>query len=116
MNSIYKIENGPYIDLDKLIHVSEAYFIDRMGFGGWYVGFKMEFQLRETAIEFIRELNESEFQYDDEKGRHLLKLTNNELAVWVDDYKEVLAVSNMQKIVNTLVFNWQVYRQSQAIK
>ncbi len=47
---IYKTFYGNHIDLSKLVGVSEAYFIDRMGWGGYFVGFDMQFQLMDNPI------------------------------------------------------------------
>lgn len=53
---IYKTFYGKYIDLDRLVSVSEASFEDRMGHGGYFVSFEMQFQLMEQPLKYTRHL------------------------------------------------------------
>ncbi len=41
---------GVHIDLTKIVSVSNAYFIDRMGSGGYYWGFDVHCQLIDRPI------------------------------------------------------------------
>lgn len=47
---IYRMFDGKHIDLDRILDISPAIFIDRMGYGGHFVGFSIQFQLRDDAI------------------------------------------------------------------
>lgn len=41
---------GVHIDLTKIVSVSDAYFMDRMGSGGYYWGFDVHCQLLDRPI------------------------------------------------------------------
>lgn len=114
MSPIYKIPGGPYIDLDKLVSISDADFVDRMGCGGWFVRFTMEFQLRETPLVFQRSLTEDEYEWDNGKECHLLGLTNGGwVECPVEDREIIIAVNNLQSVINEIVLNWENLKATQ---
>ena len=50
MNSIFKTRFGTHIDLSHILSISDAYFVDRMGSGGYFVEFQIQFILRDSPI------------------------------------------------------------------
>lgn len=38
-NRIVKTFMDTHLDLSKIVSISDAEFVDRMGFGGWFVSF-----------------------------------------------------------------------------
>jgi hypothetical protein len=92
---IYKTPFGKHIDLSKLVSISDAYFIDRMGYGGWFVGFDMHFQLMDNPILFERELVEDkEYTFHD---KHQL----------IQEGGQPIAVVNMQKQIDEIIKAWK---------
>lgn len=111
MSRIFKSEHFGHIDLDKIVRVGDAYFIDNMGSGGWYVGFNVDVQLRDAPLEYCRELS-----YMEENGEakfdkcHLLALTNGTWtseSYMVSGDTKIVAVVNLQKEVDALVEEWK---------
>jgi hypothetical protein len=49
--------NGTHVDLDHILTVSPAYFDDRMGSGGYFVAFHIQFILRDRPIVFDYEVD-----------------------------------------------------------
>ena len=95
MEAIQKIFTGRYIDLDKIVSIQDAQFIDRMGSGGWYVGFGIKCQLCENDIWYERELEFSEEHF------------NGDYVLVYNDNKEILAVANLQKQINEVIKMWK---------
>lgn len=65
---------GRHVDLSHILTVSEAYFDDRMGSGGWFVGFSIQFALVDNPTHYtwqaedcggVRFREEHEVQYAD---------------------------------------------------
>lgn len=110
---IYKIpfgKLGKHIDLSKLVVISDAYFMDHMGSGGYYVGFHMEFQLMERAIIYQRELTIKENPWVLEgNDSYSILMTDgtvyNNIRSDIDESK-VQAVVNLQKEVDLIVMAW----------
>jgi hypothetical protein len=73
-----------HVDLDAIIYVNHARFIDKMGSGGLYVGFEMQFRLVDAPFQWWRELKyetEQRFiHHKDSGGHHEVLRTNGE---WV---------------------------------
>lgn len=109
MSRIYKTFYGSHIDLDKLLSVSAAQFDNRMGFGGWFVSFKLVFQLQDEPVIYERELTEAEYTYQPIDGRycHYIRLIDGTLNPHIpEDHTKILAVQNLQKQVDELVRQW----------
>ncbi|QIG70740.1 hypothetical protein EVB91_189 [Rhizobium phage RHph_I1_18] len=49
----YKLFNGHHVDLDHILTVSQAYFDDQMGHGGYFVGFSIQFMFRNEPIRYV---------------------------------------------------------------
>jgi len=113
--TIVKTFIGKYIDLSKVVSISDAYFIDRMGHGGFYVGFHIDCQLMDKPIEYVRK-----FEYDEmgknEREQYAPILVNGEAADFFFDTrgegnKKILAVSRLQKQIDDLVEQWrEIYK------
>ena len=97
METIVKIFTGKYIDLTKIVAITDAEFIDRMGYGGYYVGFTIYCQLLEKPIVYERKLDYREEKY--ENGKIHAK-TN-------DRNGKILAEENLQKQVDEIVSMWK---------
>lgn len=52
MNRAIQKHFGRHIDLDKIITISDALFIDKMGSGGFFILVTIEAQLRDQPLEF----------------------------------------------------------------
>jgi hypothetical protein len=100
---IYKTFFGTYIDLDKLVSVGKAEFIDRIGCGGWFVGFEMHFQLMDKPIYFERILHEpEEYSYNPNEIRKF------QIVRSADD--KLKCVENLQKQIDELVSDWKSFK------
>lgn len=97
---IYKTFYGKYIDLSKLVAVSEAYHIDRMGCGGYFVAFDMHFQLMETPITYTREV---ELTIDLTMGYPRIDY-NKRLQ------ESMSACDDLQKQIDVLILDWKKYK------
>lgn len=85
LNPIYKTFYGKHIDLSKLISIDDAYYIDKLGAGGYSVGFDMHFQLLESPMHFRRYINNS------------------------IEKKDIIAVANLQKQIDEIIQAWKNY-------
>lgn len=47
---IYKTPFGTHIDLARIVEISDAMFINRMGSGGYFVGFYIHYQLKDEPV------------------------------------------------------------------
>jgi len=102
---------GEYIDLDKVVSISKARFIDRMGWGGYYVGFEIKCQLLKEPIVFERKLEHDEYEYTpipiDSKFPE-----NGYRIIYGNDNSTPLAVIRLQKQIDDLVQQWIDYKNS----
>jgi hypothetical protein len=100
---IIKAFFNKHIDLTKIVAVSDAYFIDRMGHGGWFVGFDIDVQLLDKPIKYTRPLTDGEYFYEfkaDRSGRgHVL--------LYSKDEKTPVCVENLQKQIDGLIQQWK---------
>lgn len=112
MSRIHRVDfmDRPFhIDLDKIITINDAIFVNRMGHGGWFVGFSIECQLRDKTLVYERELiDDLEVKFSMTQG-HLLLLTDGK---WVNDASainsdNVFAVHQLQQDVNRLIEVWK---------
>lgn len=88
---------GTHIDLSKVISISDAYFINKMGFGGWFVGFDIHIQLLDEPIHYSRGFVHDEYIYND---KHEL--------IYGRDGKTILAVERLQHQINDLIKQWKL--------
>lgn len=52
MKKFYRVSGYGHIDLTHVRRVGEAYFDDRMGSGGWFVGFVLDVALLDGPLVF----------------------------------------------------------------
>lgn len=102
---------GMWFDLDHILSISDVFFHDRMGSGGWFVSFDVIVAFRETAVRFTRELDRGkEIKFDHDLNYHLCAMVDGS---WedspgsVEDPRTILAVANWQKEADTLRLWWE---------
>lgn len=103
VSQIVKTFIGKHIDLSKVVSISDAYFINRMTFGGYYVGFEIEVQLLDKPIKYERPFEYDECVYD---PKPMPVSISGEPLDYVIDQQELLAVSRLQKQIDELVEQW----------
>ena len=111
MDCIYKTWFGQHIDLSKIVSISDAYWIDRMGSGGWFVGFHMEVQLRDKPLCF-------EFDYEpyvttsdkdvsrDQTWSSGYDMQRKWAAIWSKE-----AEAGLQVKIDELISAWKAHRE-----
>lgn len=97
MNSIHKTWFNQHIDLSHILSISDAVFHDRMGYGGFYVEFNIEFILRDKPITYSFETQKD------------LRMGFNAHAY--DEFKSQ-AVELVQNNINNLIVEWKNYKLS----
>lgn len=111
MTRIYKIDfmgPGLHIDLDKIVAISDAYFIDEMGSGGWFVGFWIEVQLKDERLYLRRELvDETEVKFSMTVGHQLKVLDASWQGPHVYSRPDIVAVHNLQRDIDGLIEKWK---------
>ena len=122
---IYKAFIGKHIDLSKIVAIGDACFLDRMGRGGWYVGFSIDCQLLDHPLTYERRLTSEEYKFfkpDDEVAyrhlmtidyRHHMVLTDGTMAhsqkLYGVSQDQMLCVANLQKQIDGLVDAWKLW-------
>lgn len=117
MDAIFKMPNGRHIDLSHILEVSPAYFIDKMGHGGYFVGFSITYMLMDKPRDYWFNVERhTEFKFitpEGESGYHILKLTNGN---WTDrrntyDESKLECVARIQREqVDVIVEAWKTYK------
>jgi len=113
---IYKSELlKKHIDLDRLLTVSDVRFVDMMGSGGWFVEFDLLFQLQDKPVVYSRRLDDSEQRFTRETGFQLAIEDEQGNVVFspyhvVKTNLKIVAVKNLQREVNELVYMWKHWR------
>ena len=109
--AIYKTPFGYHIDLDKIIAIGDAEFLDKMGSGGWFVTFSIDVQLRDLPMTYTRRVVEDvEAIY---QQRYHLRLTDGttihegDVHRFEKDPQKILAVANLQKQIDELISVWK---------
>ena len=116
-----------YIDLSSLVEVTDPEFVDRMGYGGWFVGFNYRFAGDEKSRTHMRELRDDvevkrlqpTEEHDGYKYSHpLLAITSpNGARIFIDpqysklDDYNILAVQNMRAEMQELLDAWQRWKE-----
>lgn len=102
---IYNIETfNQHIDLSKLVSISNAYFIDKMGCGGYFVRFNLHFQLMDNPIILTRELDrDKEMKWD---GNNYLVADENGNFVKYNPKVKTLAELILQKEIDAIIDIW----------
>ena len=92
MNPIYKTWFNEHIDLSHILTISDAVFINRMGHGGLFVEFSIEFILRDSPITYSfdsqLDLHMEFTQYPSTEFKaQALKLVQDDLNVLITEWK-----------------------------
>lgn len=101
MNSIIKTFIGKHIDLSKVVAISDARFINRMGFGGYFVGFEIHCQLLDKPIIYERKFDWDESERGDVRA-----------IIYGEDEQTPLAVERLQKQIDELIEQWKQLKES----
>lgn len=100
---IYKMFDGRYIDLSKIVEITPAYFDDRMGSGGWFVGFTMLFQLRDN-----REIYEYRVEQFITLPQDWPQQLDRDRWNWADKNVAEPAVAALQTHVDEIIAAWRL--------
>lgn len=108
-NYIVKTFTGKNIDLSRVVSISDAYFIDKMGSGGYYVGFEIHCQLLDAPIKYTRPFEYDEYTHE---GGVKVKLINGEFEntsnfLYGENHRRILAVRRLQAQINELIEQWK---------
>lgn len=120
---IYKTFYGTRIDLSKIVSISEAYIINNMGHGGFFVGFSMRFQGDEPT-HYSRELYYEDYKINEDRkfshGAHAFdllmvdgtyqpweKVRSSPLEHGSGQEDKILAVHRLQEQVDEIVKWWE---------
>ena len=93
MNPIYKTWFNEHIDLSHILTISDPVFVNRMGYGGLFVEFSIEFILRDKPITYSfdtqRDLCMEFTQYPSEEFKlQALKLMQDNLNILIETWKD----------------------------
>ena len=92
MQSIYKTWFNEHIDLSHILTISDPAFVNRMGYGGLFVEFSIEFILRDRSITYSfntqLDLHMEFTQYPSTEFKaQALKLVQDDLNVLITEWK-----------------------------
>ncbi|WP_240416677.1 hypothetical protein [Paenibacillus periandrae] len=99
---IVKTFMGTHIDLEKIVSISDAFIIDKMGSGGLYVGFDIVVQLLNEPIRYSRSLERNidyRFFVESDNPKHEL--------IYGEDGITPVVVEKLQKQIDSLVALWK---------
>ena len=111
---IYKTFYGSHIDISKIISISDVYFEDNMGRGGYFVGFSMSFQLMDKPLLYRRKLTIDEYGgYCSGYVRNVALIDGRvvEYEYGIED-KEIQAVANLQKQIDEIIKVWKDFKKT----
>lgn len=110
---IYKMFNGHHIDLSHILEISPAVFIDRMGCGGYYVGFYIQFILRDAPIWYEFNLSHAgDGARFIPEGFELYKYENNTYISLPPEEVSAACLPLLQKEVDKIVEEWKKFKES----
>lgn len=104
-NRIIKTLTG-FIDLDKIVNISEPHFEDWMGKGGYYVSFEIHCQLLEKPISYSRRLYSPHDAVVDGEPKVLLT-DGNYARPTPENYDRIVALVELRQEVEQLVAQWR---------
>lgn len=99
MERIRKTFIGKHIDLSKIVAISDARFLDRMGSVGFFVEFEIHVQLTDKPISYVRKFERDEAEYFGESNKRPEPILNKE--------GKILAVVRLQKQIDELILQWK---------
>lgn len=96
-----------HVDLDHIQMISDAVFYDHMGYGGWYVGFRVYLMFRDQPIEYTRPLDGTEWLY--ESFGSVAKTVSDQWTNIINSetIPTLLCIHNMQRDIDELVSAWR---------
>lgn len=97
MQSIYKTWFNEHIDLSHILSISDALFVDKMGCGGLYIEFSIEFILRDKPIIY---------SFDTQKNLHM------EFTQYPSKEFKLQALKLVQDNLDVLIASWKDYKLS----
>ena len=97
MYSIYKTWFNEHIDLSHILTISDAVFINRMGHGGLFVEFSIEFILRDSPITY---------SFDTQLDLHM------EFTQYPSKEFKLQALKLVQDNLDVLIASWKDYKLS----
>lgn len=97
-NTIVRTFMGTHMDLSKIVSISDARFIDRMGSGGFFAGFDIHIQLLDKPVHY-----EVKFDNNDEADYN----TYHRPVPIMGRSGVPLAVERLQKQVDGLIQQWK---------
>jgi len=131
MSPIIKIFTGHYLDLDSVVAISDVYFINSAGMGGYAVGFDIFGKLpniegKESVFKWLRPLGDNECKYvpfEKEKVEpgsyhsgedHIAIYDGPTIAwrvpAWNEKHHNFVCVYNLQKQVDVIISVWKQYK------
>jgi|SRR5579859_1307032 len=113
---------GRYIDLDHILAISDAYFVDRMGSGGHFVQFEIMMAFLNEPLTFTYPLKSTEENYSVVEGEwSLAYVWEDEHHFWIprfvngnSHYKnaKLLCVKRIQDQIDGLVKMWRMHNDN----
>ena len=109
MRVVYSPLMSMHIDLESITAIGDAHFIDRMGSGGYYVGFEIHLKLHDKPLSYCRAVNNDEMRWNRSQGHHEVALIDGTWTPNPDQHsqKAVAAVANLQHQIDKLVEIWR---------
>lgn len=112
---IYKTPFGTHIDLARILEIGDAVFIDRMGSGGYFVGFYIQYQLRDEPVWY-------EFEGEGWSPEWAPERNTSKLPVWDKPYEfaskgheawcRIHMVKWLQDRVDAIIEEWKKCRET----
>lgn len=107
---IYKTPFGFHIDLDAIIAVHPARFVDRMGSGGYFVQFAIDLRLRDKPLVWITEFEHGS-DYVHKDTSYVVDTSGNLRRPHEVPEEEIRAVKRVQDQLNVLIVAWEEWKQ-----
>lgn len=119
---------GRYLDLDRIVSISNAEFVNNMGSGGYFVKFTVTMQLLEKSIEFWLSVDDYETHFKCEDGRIAVDRPDRSSVRWWEvfmlpntkgelvevqshiDPPDLQCVKDMQEVVDRLLKEWREWK------
>lgn len=103
-----------YIDLDHVLVVEDARFIDHMGSGGYFVGFRVVMMFRDEPLQYMEEVSGKDryFEHKPSVGWYAKMEDGSERRMyeWSSDHDpnlRMLCLVEMQEQVDAFVRLWK---------
>lgn len=90
---------GKHVDFSKVVAISDARFVDRMGSGGYFVEFEIDIQLLDKPLKYSRSFDYYEMDRMSDRLKPLYHSNG-----------KTLAELNLQKQIDQIVELWKEYQ------